>query len=641
MLRRLYLFAMILAVVFSTHAYAISQNVKAIDAIAQTFTRTPISPSRYLSFVREINDTDDGMVEQLETWEVELEPNSNGNAALYFVPVLDPVTRYVETSAFLIDVVLAPRALQVQYDFSKSGTSADGTPLRVEVAYVAIPVSSRSTRIKLRFRISGKKTTGIPPAARLQLPGAIAVDAAELMIHTNKRWGSAATFGGLGFELASSKIIGEILTQQFVLKKPWTPTNGGKQADAPQIFASYTTWREAAQRAARPYRHELAAPITSSPSVVLEASKWLTLPGRPKSPREMSYQILEWLKRTLDARISFDLNHLSQPRSIDRISASGSGDCKDLALIYIKILSLAGIDAEPVEVLLDPNLGPYPVASGALGHYDSNHVIVFIPELNEYIDPTAPSSEFATTSSRFSNTYGLHLFSKRFQLIKPDSIAENISIETSVEKMNGQWIGKTRFTGKGLGYLSLISFQKNWQTTVMQDKGLEQRFETDRLILKPGSLAFNTDALTATSAIDFSYFLRFPPVDENGKIFRSLSNAITNFSLAMVNSRPTTEDGYFCFATTLLTERVEITGASTDAIPGKIRDVKISGVNSEFTQTITLEKSSLLLNRRFTVNEKRAFCSESERSLQQAFLVLVQSTVNQTHVAVELELQPH
>jgi len=146
------------------------------------------------------------------------------------------------------------------------------------------------------------------------------------------------------------------------------------------------------------------------------------------------------------------------------------------SLLYIKALALTGIYAEPVEVMLSDNFGPIPILSTIPRDFLFNHVIVYIPELDEYFDPTSSnkdqlsSSHFGVHSAKYSNTYGMHLFSQKLELIKPDLFAKDIQVKTSIQKQNGKWIANTSMNGKKGGLLTLMLLQDRRNTLIKSGK---------------------------------------------------------------------------------------------------------------------------------------------------------------------------
>jgi transglutaminase-like putative cysteine protease len=78
------------------------------------------------------------------------------------------------------------------------------------------------------------------------------------------------------------------------------------------------------------------------------------------------------------------------PHDAGRVLASAKGDCKDHAVLYMALLKTMGIDARMV--LIDAQNG-FTVAS-VPDFTQFNHVIVWLPEFNLYVDPTAHTAPF-------------------------------------------------------------------------------------------------------------------------------------------------------------------------------------------------------------------------------------------------------
>lgn len=85
--------------------------------------------------------------------------------------------------------------------------------------------------------------------------------------------------------------------------------------------------------------------------------------------------------------------HLSIPRSFEEINRTLYGDCKDFALISVKLLGLAGLVAEPVWILnteTPPSAADYQIPTDNA----FNHVIILVRfgEQTWWVDPTNPAA---------------------------------------------------------------------------------------------------------------------------------------------------------------------------------------------------------------------------------------------------------
>ena len=78
------------------------------------------------------------------------------------------------------------------------------------------------------------------------------------------------------------------------------------------------------------------------------------------------------------------------PRDAEAVLASGKGDCKDHAVLFMALLKAKGIDAN--YVLIDAGNGFTLSSAPDLSQF--NHVIVWLPEFRTYVDPTAHTSPF-------------------------------------------------------------------------------------------------------------------------------------------------------------------------------------------------------------------------------------------------------
>ena len=77
------------------------------------------------------------------------------------------------------------------------------------------------------------------------------------------------------------------------------------------------------------------------------------------------------------------------PNALDQILQNRHGDCKDHVLLMMALLQAVGIDAAPV--LINTATADW-IPPGAAPVYD--HVLVYIPSLDLFADPTAPTIPF-------------------------------------------------------------------------------------------------------------------------------------------------------------------------------------------------------------------------------------------------------
>jgi hypothetical protein len=76
------------------------------------------------------------------------------------------------------------------------------------------------------------------------------------------------------------------------------------------------------------------------------------------------------------------------PHDVEAILRNRYGDCKDLTLLMIALLRAVGVEAVPALVDTNAVYTPLPVGLGP------NHVIVYLPGLQRYVDPTAVDVPF-------------------------------------------------------------------------------------------------------------------------------------------------------------------------------------------------------------------------------------------------------
>ena len=108
-------------------------------------------------------------------------------------------------------------------------------------------------------------------------------------------------------------------------------------------------------------------------------------------PAQMTRALYDWTRKNIRYSAVFLGNGGFEPHDLSVILDKKYGDCKDQTLLLITLLKAKGIAAEPALINTGRDYVPY-----AIGLAGYNHVIVHVPSLNLFLDPTAsqaPASE--------------------------------------------------------------------------------------------------------------------------------------------------------------------------------------------------------------------------------------------------------
>ena len=106
--------------------------------------------------------------------------------------------------------------------------------------------------------------------------------------------------------------------------------------------------------------------------------------------RERAKSIYRWIAKHLTYTAEDFGTGRYIPHAAEAVLASGKGDCKDHAVLFMALLKAAGIDANMV--LIDAQNGFTIGAVPDLAQF--NHVIVWLPYFGAYVDPTAHAAPF-------------------------------------------------------------------------------------------------------------------------------------------------------------------------------------------------------------------------------------------------------
>ena len=129
-------------------------------------------------------------------------------------------------------------------------------------------------------------------------------------------------------------------------------------------------------------------------------------PGDAPAPEQALRDASAWIAANLrysGDRMGFE--EAVRPNTFAETVASGEGDCKEFALVLRRLLAERGVESESVFVKLDSTEVP-DRALPAPADYD--HVVVYIPALGRYVDPTRGRVDhmLADASDRFA--YAIH-----------------------------------------------------------------------------------------------------------------------------------------------------------------------------------------------------------------------------------------
>lgn len=161
----------------------------------------------------------------------------------------------------------------------------------------------------------------------------------------------------------------------------------------------YATWgdrlmvstvRDFATFAAQ-YRSAAADPTAQDPTIVSLAQ---SLTAGLTDPADKARVLYDWMRFNIRYVALFLGETAAVPHKVVDILRNRYGDCKDHVALYGALLAAVGIRSEAVLL----NLGPFYTLPTVPGYGASaiNHVIVWIPELQQFADTTAGGIAFGT-----------------------------------------------------------------------------------------------------------------------------------------------------------------------------------------------------------------------------------------------------
>jgi hypothetical protein len=644
-------FAFVLALlVWSGAVFSIEANHRMMKGLSTQFSTPLALPTKYFSFTREMSRLDTETAILKETWDVELAGNPNGNHVVFLPPVYAGKYEYIEISATTSatngkweNVPIGYKTFEIEDE--------NQTRIAVKSAFLKIAKTHSTSRLKVSFSTKGTIADGLEQyGLNIALPPETPVKEARLILMRELQDQDDVQVELSGFtERFMTGKRGRL--REYVLSKEWLGANLSNGVSAPKVAVSYSRWATIAAKHARFYKTELAR--NDVDLLKVDPAIQGIVANRALSKVEKAYQLFKWIGQYLTyvpGRLTFKLEEKYTPSAINDTLTKRTGNCLDYTLLYLKLLSIAGIHAEPVEVNLDPGGNGAMYGNGASqlkttvpSEHTFSHVIVYIPELNIYVDPTDSSQTqrhpsftlFGIASAAFSNVYGLNLFSGKLVQINVEQVQSRVSVSTTYSKVEGQWIGKTTRRGSGLAYrtISLGEHQRN----LRKERGqkLDRLFTESKTSLIADSWKFEGDDIAGRATQSFAFVLSAELLDANGRMTYLPDNLMTG-AVLLYEFVSHLDNPELCFGSEASEETIELTGQFGFSIHPDLQEVKLSGVNSNFSQNISISETGLKLHRTFVLNEKRGTCSAGEIEAQRKFYASVRNLKAKTHAATSL-----
>jgi hypothetical protein len=288
------------------------------------------------------------------------------------------------------------------------------------------------------------------------------------------------------------------------------------------------------------------------------------------------------------------------PHSAGVVLRSRYGDCKDHAVLMSALLAAKGI---AVEHVLINGQNSYTLPEPAtMGHL--NHVILYLPELGIYDDPTVQFASFGVLAGEEYDKPVIHVSDRRAYRARTPAMKseDHLSIRRTRLSVatDGTVSGETEQFGTGLFALNVRAVSAS-----LQANGLEQSAqEYLRRANAPGKGRFEIGSLTDLSD-SHSTRARFA-YDERMTIKPSMNFAIPvglgiqarpgDYVLGPL--LPGRKLPFTCLAATQV-EEIELIFAEGVPLPQKIDDRRIETKSFVYTAEYRLENRSLKVRREF------------------------------------------
>ena len=300
------------------------------------------------------------------------------------------------------------------------------------------------------------------------------------------------------------------------------------------------------------------------------------------------------------------------PRAAEAVLAEGWGDCKDHAALLQALLAAKGIAAQPALISLQSRY-TLPEAPG-LGALD--HVITYVPELDLFLDSTAPYAPFGLLlAGEYDKPVVLaHPTEARLGRTPPMPAGAMTLITRTAARIgeDGTIGGQTTTSASGPQSIALRSMAA-W----FEGRGTSYAASSQlQLLGTPGTGRFTFDPPESPAGdyrIDGRFALDEPLMDGGGTPFPVPSGlgVFGRPGKVLLGTAPTDEGGHACYPGREVEEIVlELPpGATVAKTP---QDITVQAGGARYTARYGIEDGVLRVQREFTVEAKSQFCRDAE-----------------------------
>jgi transglutaminase-like putative cysteine protease len=299
------------------------------------------------------------------------------------------------------------------------------------------------------------------------------------------------------------------------------------------------------------------------------------------------------------------------PHDADTVMRNGFGDCKDHVVLLQALLAARGIFSEAALITVKPQyrLPKAPTLSIL------DHVVLFVPEFDVYLDSTSPYAPFGVLPF---GDYGKPVVLTgpggarvaRVPPLPPDLAVATVDTEAQIEE-DGSISGRTTTAAAGPSAIALREVASNIEYQGASDAAADQL----RRLGTPGEGGFSF--ATPTELSDnyhlTGHFRLDEHVDDDDPRL-TLPAGLTvlvragNFLVA-----PTAEPngGHICYAGRQI-ENIRLHLPASDTVEDMPHDVAVDAGYASYHATYTRDGDSIIGHRELVVTAPHPMCSEAE-----------------------------
>lgn len=534
-------------------------------------------------------------------------PAGSGEHRIYKLPTSNGhVLKYHTVKAFWFDAQEKSRPIEIRYEKLRR-KDLDNESYVMQTPYFVVPETDANGHVEIEYEMSFMRSSSISVLPEQS------IKEVRLTVETESVYFNIQNIG-FEEETATSELVGA--KRVFVLKNKSPINEFEKNLPSPTLLVStLNSWKDDADGVISSYKNNPAlenlelkgiaqAILQSVPSGISNRERTLFLLSK-------SYDFIANNYRYKVAPIN--RNNGLTPRELAQILKTKVGDCKDFAALYIALLGYFNIDAEPVFIVVgDKSLLQADAEIPTSAIFD--HVIVHVPSLNYYVDPTAGKNTYVSIMQGANNgKKAWHVFSGEYKEITSNFKNYKKAVAIIANK-SGQWKARMEWLAYEKSQFDVNSMVNSIKAKLDSNGSLPMLVQNNAMF-DASSLMVQHDKEEGLIRVNFSYDLQDQLTNTDG----SLKQYPFVFNHLIVPEFYLHREGMWwdsrCISNSISEEEILIEDVLVNTKTAKNTEDVVNGTFRTFTQKISFLPNAIKITRKLEINDRRNFCPGNAEAL--------------------------